>query len=187
MSYIARISSKQTGWRVDVKGDCSQNGDCTITISPLHGNESLLRLLGLDLSWWKTFAMEQYRLRVAKCIEQRRFDNAVRALGQAYDMPRLGNLVADLSLGAALASGLNLLGNRAVGGTGRTGIGGAPSHPTTWQHKVGAKLSTPTRAWPSRVGRAFGRASYVASAAILVAEGAYDGATIVNCAVAPPK
>jgi RHS repeat-associated protein len=74
---------------------------------------------------------------------------------------------------AALYGG-NALGNVVAGPTGRTGIGGVPSHSTTWQHKVGSKFG----GFGSRIGRFLGRASIV----LTVAEGFYDIGLLGGCA-----
>ena len=70
--------------------------------------------------------------------------------------------------------------NALAGETGRTGLGGVPSHATTWQHKAGAAISRVTgNPWFSRVGRFVGRAALIPT----VFEGFYDIGTIGRCAV----
>jgi RHS repeat-associated protein len=101
LSSIARASNQQTGWRVDVKGDCSQNGDCTMTLSPLYGNESLLRLLGLDLNWWKTFAKEFIK---SNRREGESFKNCVFRNANEATFGQHGKLVAGMAAAAAAAA-----------------------------------------------------------------------------------
>jgi uncharacterized protein RhaS with RHS repeats len=66
--------------------------------------------------------------------------------------------------------------NKAVGGTGRTGIGGAKPHPTTWQHKLGSKFGSVG----SKIGRAAGRAAVV----LTIADGFFDLGLLPGCAAA---
>lgn len=121
---------------------------------------------------------------LANCVERNRLDNALRDIGTALGQPEIGEIAGHLPLGAAGAAILNEAANLVAGPTGRTGLGGTPSHPTTWQHKVGSKVSSPTSALPSRIGRIVGRVAHGASAVILVGEGAYNGAAIARCAAA---
>ncbi|MCI0551869.1 MAG: RHS repeat-associated core domain-containing protein, partial [Anaerolineae bacterium] len=88
----------------------------------------------------------------AQCVQDNRLD--------------WGNLFTTFNIANPTA---NLL----VGPTGRTGIGGTTSHATSWQHKVGSKISPAA----SGVGRAIGRYSLVTT----VFEGFYDIGTIGRC------
>lgn len=79
-------------------------------------------------------------------------------------------------LGNALNAGLN----KVVGPTGRMGVGGTPSHPTTWQHKAASKMGRvckPLAGPISRVGRFAGRASI----GLTLVEGYYDWGVILGC------
>jgi hypothetical protein len=75
-------------------------------------------------------------------------------------------------LGYVCNAGLNKL----VGPTGRTGIGGAGSHPTTWQHKLGSKFGSVG----SKIGKAAGRAAIV----LTIADGFFDLGLLGGCAAA---
>lgn len=66
--------------------------------------------------------------------------------------------------------------NKAVGGTERTGVGGAKPHPTTWQHKLGSKFGSVG----SKIGRAAGRAAVV----LTIADGFFDLGLLPGCAAA---
>lgn len=66
--------------------------------------------------------------------------------------------------------------NKLVGPTGRTGIGGAGSHPTTWQHKLGSKFGSVG----SKIGKAAGRAAIV----LTIADGFFDLGLLGGCAAA---
>jgi hypothetical protein len=73
----------------------------------------------------------------------------------------------------------NPVANALAGETGRTGVGGVPSHATSWQHKAGALISRATgNPWFSRVGRFVGRAALIPT----VFEGFYDIGAIGRCA-----
>ena len=74
----------------------------------------------------------------------------------------------------------NPLANLAAGNTGRMGFGGVGPHPTTWQHKLGSRISKAARN-PAygRVGKVVGRYSLP----ITIGEGFYDIGAITRCAV----
>ncbi len=74
----------------------------------------------------------------------------------------------------------NPLLNKLAGSTGRMGFGGLGPHPTTWEHKLGARLArTFDNPAFSRVGKFAGRAAL----GVTVFEGFYDIGTIGRCAV----
>lgn len=75
-------------------------------------------------------------------------------------------------IGYCINAGLN----KVVGPTGRTGLGGSPSHPTTWQHKVGSKFGP----IGSKIGRAAGRAGI----ALTIFDGFFDLGLLGGCAAA---
>jgi hypothetical protein len=67
--------------------------------------------------------------------------------------------------------------NALAGKTG-TGVGGLPSHATSWQHKAGALISRATgNVWFSRAGKFAGRAALIPT----VFEGFYDIGAIGRC------
>jgi RHS repeat-associated protein len=75
----------------------------------------------------------------------------------------------------------NTIGNAIAGPTGRTGFGGVPSHPTSWQHKVGAMIARAIKnPWPSYIGKAAGQFSI----GLTLAEGLYDWMVLGVCAAA---
>lgn len=76
--------------------------------------------------------------------------------------------------GNGIAYICNAAANKAVGSTGRTGIGGAPPHPTTWQHKLGSNAGPVA----SKVGRAVGRLTVV----LTIADGFFDLGLMIGCA-----
>lgn len=78
----------------------------------------------------------------------------------------------DRSIGEICNAGLN----KAVGSTGRTGVGGTPPHPTTWQHKVGSKFGSVG----SKVGKVAGRAAVV----LTIFDGFFDLGLLGGCAAA---
>jgi uncharacterized protein RhaS with RHS repeats len=66
--------------------------------------------------------------------------------------------------------------NVAVGSTGRTGVGGAKPHSTSWQHKLGSKCGS----IGSKIGRFAGRFGVVTT----VADGFFDLGLFGGCAAA---
>ena len=101
---------------------------------------------------------------VSECVERYKFSN----------------------LYTLLASSANAAANLVIGDTGRVGIGGAPPHPTTWQHKVASEVAKRCKPlFPkaaqliSRGGRFAGRATI----GLTVFEGFYDLGTIGRCMV----
>lgn len=93
-----------------------------------------------------------------------------------------GNCVREnrLDWGALTAYTIgNPIANKLAGDTGRMGFGGLAPHPTSWQHKLGAKLSRSFRNPVfSRAGKAVGRYSLP----LTVFEGFYDIGAISRCA-----
>jgi hypothetical protein len=117
------------------------------------------------------------------CLEAMRWDWGL--LGpQGSEAPTLGGSVA------TAANLANTAGNLAAGPTG-PGIGGVPSHATSWQHKLASQLGKaaqraesgrstgPTQASLRRVGRLAGRAALVP----LLVEGLWDFVALPYCAV----
>jgi hypothetical protein len=73
----------------------------------------------------------------------------------------------------AAAAAANAAANKAVGPTGRTGVGGLKSHPTSWQHKLGSKLGTVG----GRIGKFLGRAAV----GITLVDGLWDVGLLGGC------
>lgn len=72
----------------------------------------------------------------------------------------------------------NPLLNFFTGYTGRMGIGGVPSHATTWMHRFGGWLATKTGySWFGYAGRALGRLALIPT----IIEGFYDWGVISYC------
>jgi hypothetical protein len=76
-------------------------------------------------------------------------------------------------IGQGIGDIANAAGNILAGPTGRTGVGGCPSHSTSWQHKLGSKFG-PTG---SRIGRFAGRASIIGT----VFDGFFDIGLFASC------
>lgn len=119
----------------------------------------------------------------AACTEANRLDNALRALGQAYDHPDLGNAAANLTTtatGAAIANqALNLTASALVPVVFRGGY-----HSTSFPHFIGALLSQATgNVAFSNIGKVAGRGLTAIAAVTIVAEGAYNGAAMARCGV----
>jgi RHS repeat-associated protein len=119
----------------------------------------------------------------AACTEANRLDNALRALGQAYDHPDLGNAAANLTNTATAAAignqALNLTASALVPAVFRGGY-----HSTSWPHFLGGLLSQATgNNIFSTVGKAAGRGLSAVAAVTIVAEGAYNGAAMARCGV----
>jgi len=129
---------------------------------------------------------------LASCIENNRFDNALRALAEAYEAPWL-NHVADATLTSSVAEmkfnitstavtaqlGGNLIASLAVPLTHS-----GPVHMTSWQHSVGSLLGRATGSLtPGRIGKAVGRVASKAAAGIVLFEGGYNGIVMAKCAL----
>jgi hypothetical protein len=119
----------------------------------------------------------------AACTEANRLDNALRALGQAYDHPDLGNAAANLTNTAAAAAignqALNLAASGLVPVVFRGGY-----HSTSFPHFIGALLSQATgNITFSNIGKAAGRGLSAVAAVTIVAEGAYNGAAMARCGI----
>jgi len=137
-----------------------------LSLNSLGGGD---RLPGLNTGGPDPFKLNPYErvvsgldidgLEFGRCIEQNRFD-----LGKALTAFDVANPIA----------------NKLVGSTGRMGFGGLGPHPTTWQHKLGARLSKAYRNPVfGRVGKFAGRASIYAT----LIEGGFDIGVIGACAV----
>ena len=101
---------------------------------------------------------------LGNCIERFRFANAYSMAADA--LAGAGDSDAAAASSAAVHAA-NAIANKAVGDTGRMGLGGVARHATSWQHKA---------FW--RGGRAAGRLAV----AFTVFEGFYDIGTITYCA-----
>jgi RHS repeat-associated protein len=92
---------------------------------------------------------------------------------ESYRNP-LGNMISDAMGGAAAHLG-NAAGNLLAGPTGRTGVGGAKSHATSWQHKLGSKFGP----LGSKVGRFAGRVTIAGT----IFDGFFDLGLLAGCAI----
>ena len=128
----------------------------------------------------------------AACVEANRIDNALRDLGSSFNAPFLTQ-AAELTLTSSAATlewnvtsaavttqlGGNLVASVLVPITHR-----GPIHATSWQHSAGSLLSRATHSpIPGAIGNLVGKLASAAASAIVVAEGAYNGAAMARCAV----
>ncbi|MBI3664244.1 MAG: RHS repeat-associated core domain-containing protein [Acidobacteria bacterium] len=170
----------------------THGGECLETFSYSSGSQNCTVCIGRYDATVSCSTPQPPKQDFASCVQANRFDNALRNLGTTFDLPGLSK-AADYTLTSSVDKlqfnvtsavvtgqlGGNLVASLAVPFT-HTG----PVHSTSVQHWAGSLISRATGSpvW-GNAGKFLGRLASVPSAALTVGEGAYNGTTMVTCAL----